>query len=379
MCFGFVIALAAALMAERLVRRRADAEDLAQQNARLFSEQRSVAQTLQHSLLPEEKPEFPGLDLAVRYVPGVDGVDIGGDWYDVIGVDDGQVILVVGDVSGRGLARRDADGGAALRDPRRTPRRAIAPEVILFKLAQSDQSRPGRPLRDGIVRPRERRRTPHHLRERRPPESLADRRGASADFVTTRVGPPVGVATHEFEPVDVSVPPDGTLLAYTDGLFERRGESPDEGLARLRAAATGYALARRPARRPAAGTHARRRSRRHGDPGGEMALVEGDDGARGAVEERATQSGASRRRAHRRDRHLQCRRARRERSIVSSTREAKPLVVDLTQLEFMDSSGIAMLLRAAGRVGTIEVRNPSDVVRRIIECTGLADVLHIET
>lgn len=54
------------------------------------------------------------------------------------------------------------------------------------------------------------------------------------------------------------------------------------------------------------------------------------------------------------------------------------LVVDLTALEFMDSSGIAMLLRAAGRVESIAVRNPTPVVRRIIECTGLADILRIE-
>jgi anti-sigma B factor antagonist len=54
------------------------------------------------------------------------------------------------------------------------------------------------------------------------------------------------------------------------------------------------------------------------------------------------------------------------------------VVIDLVDLEFMDSSGIALLLRCAGRVGTLELRNPSNVVRRIIECTGLADVLHIE-
>lgn len=54
------------------------------------------------------------------------------------------------------------------------------------------------------------------------------------------------------------------------------------------------------------------------------------------------------------------------------------LVVDLSALEFMDSSGIAMLLRTAGRVDSIAVRNPTDVVRRIIECTGLADTLRFE-
>jgi anti-anti-sigma regulatory factor len=43
----------------------------------------------------------------------------------------------------------------------------------------------------------------------------------------------------------------------------------------------------------------------------------------------------------------------------------------------MDSSGIAILLRAAARVDSIEVRNPSSTVRRIIECTGLTEVLHL--
>ncbi|MDQ1381549.1 MAG: hypothetical protein QOJ71_2268, partial [Actinomycetota bacterium] len=43
-----------------------------------------------------------------------------------------------------------------------------------------------------------------------------------------------------YETVTVSVPPGGVLMAYTDGLFERRGESPDVGLARLRDASIGY-------------------------------------------------------------------------------------------------------------------------------------------
>src|SRR5260370_151732 len=57
---------------------------------------------------------------------------------------------------------------------------------------------------------------------------------------------------------------------------------------------------------------------------------------------------------------------------------AGAVVVDLSALRFMDSSGIAMLLRAVGDAGSVEIRNPSSVVRRIIECTGLADVLRID-
>ena len=54
------------------------------------------------------------------------------------------------------------------------------------------------------------------------------------------------------------------------------------------------------------------------------------------------------------------------------------LVVDLTALEFMDSSGIAMLLRVTSDVDSVRLRNPSNVVRRIIESTGLGDVLRVE-
>ena len=64
-----------------------------------------------------------------------------------------------------------------------------------------------------------------------------------------------------------------------------------------------------------------------------------------------------------------------ERLIGSSTDH---LVIDLSALEFMDSAGIAMLLRAVAGAASVTIRNPSTVVRRILECTGLDDVLPIE-
>lgn len=54
------------------------------------------------------------------------------------------------------------------------------------------------------------------------------------------------------------------------------------------------------------------------------------------------------------------------------------VVFDLTGLEFMDSSGVALLLHAATRAGSVHLRRPSSIVRRIIEITGLTDVLHID-
>lgn len=54
------------------------------------------------------------------------------------------------------------------------------------------------------------------------------------------------------------------------------------------------------------------------------------------------------------------------------------LAFDLSKVTFMDSSGLAMLLRAAERVPTIEVREPSPSVQLIIRATGLADVLQVD-
>jgi serine phosphatase RsbU (regulator of sigma subunit) len=234
---GIVLALAATFLTERLVRRRAYAEVLAQQNARLFSEQRSVAQTLQHALLPGTLPVFAGLDLAVRYVPGVDGVDIGGDWYDVIAVGDGKVMLIVGDVSGRGL--RAATVMAALRYAIRAyAADGDSPETILRKLSKLIDVGDGHfaTVLCGVVDVPERRIT---LANAGHPSPLLIT-GSSAELVATKVGVPVGVEGEGYATVTVAIPPDAILMAYTDGLFERRGESPDVGLARLRDASIGY-------------------------------------------------------------------------------------------------------------------------------------------
>jgi len=73
-------------------------------NIRLSEHQREIAATLQASLLPAELPAMPGIDLAVRYWAAGDGVDVGGDFYDVFAVDDGDWSIVMGDVCGTGPA-----------------------------------------------------------------------------------------------------------------------------------------------------------------------------------------------------------------------------------------------------------------------------------
>ena len=86
--------------------------------ATLLARERGVAETLQHSLLPDRLPDLPGLRLAARYRPGAVGTQVGGDWYDVVPLPGGRVGLVMGDVVGHDLQRRLQHGAAAQRAAR---------------------------------------------------------------------------------------------------------------------------------------------------------------------------------------------------------------------------------------------------------------------
>lgn len=64
----------------------------------------TVAETLQRAMLPGSLPAITGLELAVRYLPASEGVDVGGDWYDAFALGDGRVGLAVGDAVGHNIA-----------------------------------------------------------------------------------------------------------------------------------------------------------------------------------------------------------------------------------------------------------------------------------
>ncbi|MEU7981178.1 SpoIIE family protein phosphatase [Micromonospora sp. NPDC049081] len=76
---------------------------LAIENARIHAERRRVAQTLQQSLLPPVLPVVEGVGFAAEYVPTGDEAEVGGDFYDVVPLPDGRWLVVVGDVSGKGV------------------------------------------------------------------------------------------------------------------------------------------------------------------------------------------------------------------------------------------------------------------------------------
>jgi serine phosphatase RsbU (regulator of sigma subunit) len=233
---GVALTLAATTLVENLTRRRGEAEGLAAENAELYAGQRSVAQTLQHSLLPGEFPEIDRVEIDAKYVAGVEGIDIGGDWYDVVPLDGERVLLVVGDVSGRGLPA--ATMMASLRySTRAYAAQGDSPAVILTKLSKL-VSIP----RDGHFATVQcavldfANATITVANAGHPePLMLVDGR---ASFVKTATGPPVGVRLRDdYREVTAPLPPAATLLLYTDGLVERRGELLDVGLLRLQHAA----------------------------------------------------------------------------------------------------------------------------------------------
>jgi hypothetical protein len=165
---GAALTILGALLAERLVRRRARAERVSSEIGRLYVEQRSVAETLQRAILPDQAPAIPGMQIAVRYLPGVSGTEVGGDWYDVVPLGGGR-----------------------------------------FALANAG-----------------------HL----PPLVCG---GDGASLVQAKPGWPIGIpGGGAFEPTLLTTAARGTLIAYTDGLVERRGEILDTGLKRLLQTAT---------------------------------------------------------------------------------------------------------------------------------------------
>ncbi|MFY1688587.1 SpoIIE family protein phosphatase [Plantactinospora sp. WMMB782] len=76
---------------------------LAIENARIHDERRKVAHTLQQSLLPPVLPVVDGIGFAAEYVPTGDAAEVGGDFYDVVPLADDRWLVVVGDVSGKGV------------------------------------------------------------------------------------------------------------------------------------------------------------------------------------------------------------------------------------------------------------------------------------
>lgn len=204
--------------------------------ARARAEAEAIAGTLQQHLLPDQLPRLAALSMAARYRPGERAAQVGGDWYDAIVLCSGRVGLVIGDVVGHGVR------AATLMGELRAALRAYAieetgsPGTVLTRLNALVVRTHGAgmvatllymvvDLDGGQVRYA----SAGHL-----PALLRDGDGVSR-FLEHPPSLPLGVAEHTtFESFDAELEPGAVLMLYTDGLVERRSETIDAGLARLR-------------------------------------------------------------------------------------------------------------------------------------------------
>lgn len=199
-------------------------------NARLYEERSHVARTLQRSLLPPLLPEIPGVEVATRYEPAGEGLQVGGDFYDVFQRGRGDWVAAMGDVQGKGpeaaaltgLARHTLRAGAMEEG---SPSRilsllneAILQEgterfctVVCVRLQPTDAGMQvtvacgGHPL-------------PRILRS----DGSVERLGRHGTLLGLFPDPELGEASTNLAPGD-------SLILFTDGVIEyREGEEPEE-------------------------------------------------------------------------------------------------------------------------------------------------------
>jgi PAS domain S-box-containing protein len=200
-------------------------------------EQRHLVEALQTAILPVA-PDVPGLRFDVSYFPASGPGFIGGDWYDVFVLPDGQVGLVVGDVVGHGLPA--ASAMAQLRNALRCQAfLSASPAEALAKLgyyaARADLDVFATALY--VVLDLERRKL-SWSHAGHPPGLL--RSGGTTMLLEGAGRPPIGFRHDDPFPLyEIELPDDALIVLYTDGLVERRGEMIDVGLERLRGTLAG--------------------------------------------------------------------------------------------------------------------------------------------
>ncbi|MGW1760020.1 SpoIIE family protein phosphatase [Streptomyces mirabilis] len=202
------------------------------ERARLYDAEHTRSQELQRSLLPSGLPELPACTAAARYLPAGQGMDVGGDWYDIIPLSGGRVALVVGDVMGHGLPE------AATMGRLRTAVHTLAdlelpPDEIMSHLndivggmAEESYATCLYALYDSTTQICSVARAGH------PPPAVVHPDG-SVHFPEVASDPPLGAAEPPFETFEMTVPDGSLLVLYTDGLVESATREIDDGMAEL--------------------------------------------------------------------------------------------------------------------------------------------------
>ncbi|MGW5136711.1 SpoIIE family protein phosphatase [Streptomyces sp. NPDC004135] len=204
------------------------------ERARLYDAESAVARGLQEGLLPHRLPAVEGLRTTGRYLPGTQGMAIGGDWYDVITTGRG-VALVIGDVEGHSVGAAAVMGQLrsavhAFAASERPPQEVITHTNRLLTELEADafatccyielDPRTGRALA---------------VRAGHPPPLLRHPDGR-AETLDLAGGVMLGVQPDSVYPVtELTLDPGSVLVLYTDGLVERPGSDIETGIDRVRA------------------------------------------------------------------------------------------------------------------------------------------------
>jgi serine phosphatase RsbU (regulator of sigma subunit) len=228
---------------ENVVVALAGAAGIAIENVRLFERVRVGAEQFQRLLLPT-LPDLRPFTAAAIYRPAAEPSQLGGDWYDAIPLPGNVVAVVIGDVVGHDL--RAAASMASTRNMLRALlfEHGSTPGVVLAQLDRTLQAMTSNPITTTTlarIEPagpdwRLHWSTAGHV----PPLLIVP--GRRAESLFAEPGLPLGVDPEQPRP-DHSrrVPPDSTVVFFTDGLIEHPARSIDESLADLADLATAYA------------------------------------------------------------------------------------------------------------------------------------------
>ncbi|CAM5688847.1 SpoIIE family protein phosphatase [Streptomyces californicus] len=202
-------------------------------HARRYDREHSIARELQRSLLSEPWGPHPHVEVATRYRPADRGVLVGGDWYDVVPLQDGRHLKAMGDVMGHGveaavamsqyrsllrlLAQEDLPPHEILEQLDRMVERSGLDRAATCLLAVVDRF-------GGVCEVA----SAGHL-----PPVFIDPGAEGARIVPVPVGPPLGTGFGGYRTASVPCGPGTVLFMYTDGLVERRGEDIDVSVRRL--------------------------------------------------------------------------------------------------------------------------------------------------
>jgi Stage II sporulation protein E (SpoIIE)/GAF domain/Domain of unknown function (DUF4118) len=204
------------------------------ERARVHEEVRDAFVEIQRALLPERLPTVGGVSVSALYEPAHAATVVGGDWYAVVPIDDSHLGIAIGDAAGSGLqasaqmARVRYALLALARSGREPSDLLAALNDYLFAIGQDSFVT----VTYGVLDSE--RRTWAEARAGHLPTMLRSPEGRACFLERHAGGLPLGVARDaRYRTLVHELPTAATLLLYTDGLCERRGEDLDHGLERL--------------------------------------------------------------------------------------------------------------------------------------------------